>query len=79
MRIRTSQTIWSWPYELPAEPGVVAGVVTLNRNGLHVPANCPPNVRADIRIQLANVATSTAGTVSKQLVVDSLLSGIPAC
>lgn len=78
MRIRTSQTIWSWPYEVPAAPGVVAGVVTLNRNGLHVPANCPPHARADIARQMLYMASSTAGTVSKALVSDLLLNGTPA-
>jgi len=76
-RIRTSQTFWSWPYVLPADPAVVAGVVTLNRNGLHVPANCPPHVRADVRIQLLNMTSASAGTVGKQLVYDPLILGIP--
>jgi hypothetical protein len=77
MRIRTSQTIWSWPYEVPSEPGVVAGVVTLNRNGLHVPANCPANVRADILRQMQGMGSATAGTVGKALVADPLLLGVP--
>lgn len=77
VRIRTSQTLWSWPYALPAEPDVVAGVVTWNRNGLHVPANCPSYVRADVRTQLTNMAGAASGTVSKQLVYDPLISGIP--
>ena len=78
MLIRTSQTIWSWPYELPTNPDVVAGVVTLNRNGLHVPANCPPYVRADIRQQLQYMASVSTGTVGKFLVSDLLLTGVPA-
>lgn len=78
MRIRTSQTIWNWPYELSTQPGVVAGVVTWNRNGLHVPANCPPNVRKDIRTQLVGMANSTVGTISKAIVYDVLVDGIPA-
>lgn len=77
VRIRTSQTLWSWPYALPADPDVVAGVVTWNRNGLHVPANCPPFVRADVISQLIKMALNTAGSVSKQLVYDLLISGIP--
>lgn len=77
MRIRTMQTLWSWPYELPAMPDVVAGVVTWNRNGLHIPANCPPHVRADVRTQLYNMTTGTAGTIGKQLVYDPMILGIP--
>lgn len=77
MRIRTSQTIWSWPYDLSTEPDVVAGVVTLNRNGLHVPANCPPFVRADIRRQLQDMASTTAGSIGKVLVSDVLQYGTP--
>jgi len=78
MRIRTSQTLWTWPYDLASEPGVVAGVVTWNRNGLHIPANCPTNVRADIRHQLAKLADPTAGSIGKVLVYDLMLDGIPA-
>lgn len=78
MRIRTSQTIWSWPYEISTEPGVVAGVVTWNRNGLHVPANCPPNVRADIRQQLASMASMATGSIGKALVGDLILTDVPA-
>lgn len=77
MRIRTSQTIWNWPYEVDAEPGVVAGVVTWNRNGLHVPANCPLNVRLDIRLQLSNMSLSNTGMISKALVYTPLVEGIP--
>jgi hypothetical protein len=77
MRIRTSQTVWTWPYDVPAEPGVVAGVITWNRNGLHVPANCPAFVRADVLKQLQNMAQVTSGTVGKQLVVDPLTADTP--
>jgi hypothetical protein len=78
MRIRTSQSVWTWPYELASEPGVVAGVVTWNRNGLHVPANCPDNVRIDIRTQLGAMATTGSTSIGAQLVSDLLLNGIPA-
>lgn len=77
-KIRVSQTVWQWPYEVSAAPDVVAGIVVLNRNGLHVPLNCPPNVRADIRVQISAFAALTTGTVGKELLSDSLLNGIPA-
>lgn len=77
-KIRVSQTVWQWPYEVSSAPGVIAGIVVLNRNGLHVPLNCPPNVRADIRYQMSVMAHSTVGSVSKELVYDSLINGIPA-
>lgn len=78
MRIRVFQTLWSWPYALPSAPDVVAGVVTWNRNGLHIPANCPAHVRADVKAQLVNMAYGSAtGTVSKQLVHDPLILGVP--
>lgn len=73
--IRNSQTLWEWPYEVPSAPGVVAGVVQLNRTGLHVPSNCPANVRVDIRFQMTQMAASTAGTVGKALVHDPMLAG----
>lgn len=72
---RHSSTEWRWPYELPATPGVVAGVVTLNRTGLHVPANCPANVRADIRQQMSTMASGTAGTIGYLLVYNPLING----
>ena len=77
MRIRTSQTIWSWPYDLSTAPGIVAGVVTLNRNGLHVPANCPPFVRADVRKQIAEMASTVVGSIGRSLVHDVLMYGTP--
>lgn len=72
---RHSSTEWRWPYENPAVPGVVAGVVTLNRTGLHVPASCPANVRADIRLQMVNMPSSTAGTIGNLLVYGPLING----
>lgn len=78
LTIRHSQSLWEWPYELDSAPGVVAGTVQLNKSGLHVPANCPANVRADIRYQILGMASATAGSVGKQLVTDSIIDGIPA-
>lgn len=74
--IRNSQTLWEWPYELSSAPGVVAGVVQLNRTGLHVPSNCPANVRADIWYQLTKLASSVAGTTGSAFVYDPLVNGI---
>lgn len=73
--VRHSMTEWRWPYELTTAPGVVAGVVTLNRTGLHVPANCPANVRADIRFQTANMSVGATGSVGYLLVYAPLISG----
>lgn len=73
--VRHSSTEWKWPYELASAPGVVAGVVKLTRTGLHVPASCPANVRKDIRVQMANMAASTAGTVGANLVYNPLVTG----
>lgn len=78
LTIRHSQSLWEWPYELDSAPGVVAGTVQLNKSGLHVPANCPANVRADIRYQLLAMASTTSGSVGKQLVSDPLIDGVPA-
>lgn len=74
--LRHSQTLWQWPYELTTNPGIVAGTVSLSRTGLHVPSNCPANVRADIRTQLVNMATSTPGTVGHALVYDPVINGV---
>lgn len=78
MLIRTLQTIWVWPYEVASEPGVVAGQVIWNRNGLHIPANCPVNVLKDVREQLRNGTASTAGTVSEAIFYGPTILGIPA-
>lgn len=74
--LRHSQTLWQWPYELATNPGVVAGIVSLSRTGLHVPSNCPANVRADIRNQMVSMASSGAGTVGLALVYDPLINGV---
>lgn len=73
--IRNSQTLWEWPYEVPAAPGVVAGTVQLNKAGLHVPSNCPANVRADIRYQLSGMASNVVGSVGYVLVYDPMING----
>lgn len=74
--LRHSQTLWQWPYELTTNPGVVAGTVSLSRTGLHVPSNCPANVRADIRTQMVNMASSSVGTVGLALVYDPIINGV---
>lgn len=73
--IRNQQTIWEWPYELSSAPGVVAGTVQLNRTGLHVPSNCPANVRADIGTQLQAMAAATGGSCGLYFVYDPLING----
>lgn len=72
---RHSMSEFRWPYELSAAPGVVAGVVTYNRTGLHVPANCPAFVRADIRMQLTQMASNTAGTIGYLVTYAPLING----
>lgn len=72
---RHSMTEFRWPYENPATPGVVAGVVTYNRTGLHVPANCPAHVRADVRNQLAQLASNVVGTVGYLVTYAPLING----
>lgn len=72
---RHSSTEWKWPFEVSTAPGVVAGEVTLNRTGLHVPAHTPVNVRKDIRSQLANMASGAVGTVGYALVYQPLVAG----
>lgn len=73
--IRNTQSLWEWPYELASAPGIVAGVVQLNRTGLHVPSNCPANVRMDVKTQMTNMASASAGTVGLALVVDPIING----
>lgn len=72
---RHSMTEWRWPYELTTAPGVVAGVVTWNRTGLHVPSSCPANVRLDIKTQMSNMISSSAGTVGYLLQYAPLING----
>lgn len=72
---RHSQTVWTWPFEAVPGDGIVAGQVTLNRTGLHIPSNCPANVRADIRAQMSVMATGSAGTVGLALVYDPMING----
>lgn len=76
--VRTILSQWEWPYESAAFPGVVAGTVTWNKSGLHIPSNCPANVRADIRTQVIHLAESTTGTVGKALWYDPIILGQPA-
>lgn len=76
--IRTVVSIWEWPYELPTAPGVVAGTVIWNKTGLHIPSNCPTNVRLDVRNQITNLTSSSAGTLGKYLFYDPLIMGQPA-
>lgn len=74
--IRHMQLLADWPYEVSAAPGVVAGKISLSRTGLHVPANAPANVRADVRRQLDQLWVNYAGTVGLALHYDHLLSGV---
>jgi hypothetical protein len=72
---RHAMTEWRFPYDLPAAAGIVAGTVTLNRTGLHVPANCPIATRKDIARQMQDMASSTAGTVGYLLVYAPFILG----
>lgn len=73
-RVIRHQTITAvWPYDVAAAPGVKAGEVIYNKNGLHVPINCPDNTRKDIRQQLSALASSAVGTVGYQLLYQPLL------
>lgn len=74
--LRHSQTLWQWPYELSTSPGVVAGTVSLSRTGLHVPSNCPANVRLDIKAQMSAMASGNAGTIGFALVTDPFINGV---
>lgn len=76
--IRTMQSLWEWPYDLPTAPGVLAGVVTLNKSGLHVPSNCPANVRADIKAQIGKFASNVVGTVGEACFHNPVILGQPA-
>lgn len=74
--IRHQSTEWVWNFSDPsaAEPNALAGRVIWNRNGLHIPANCPTNVRKDIRAQMSAMANGTAGSVGLSLVYDPVIS-----
>lgn len=78
LMIRHQSTEWQWNYVDPAasDPLALAGRVIWNRNGLHVPANCPTNVRKDIRNQLTGLASGTAGTIGVLLITDPLQSEV---
>jgi len=71
---RHSSTEWVWPYETSHGSGIIGGKVVLNRSGLHVPLDCPDNVRADIRYQMTSMASSSTGSIGKALVNDPLVS-----
>lgn len=78
--VRHTATEWVWNYTNPsaADPTALAGRIILNRTGLHVPNDCPANVRKDVRQQLSGMASSSAGTVSLQLVHDPLVNQLYA-
>lgn len=78
LMIRHHATEWQWNYVDPAasDPLALAGRVIWNRNGLHVPGNCPTYVRKDIRNQLTGLASSTAGTIGLLLTTDPLQSEV---
>lgn len=74
--IRHQATEWVWNYTDPSavDPNALAGRVIWNRNGLHIPANCPTNVRKDIRAQMSVMANNSAGSVGLNLVHDPVIS-----
>lgn len=74
--VRHSSTEWKWPYESATVPGTLGGVVKLTRTGLHVPNSCPINVRKDIRMQMTNMASATAGTTGDHLIYGPLVTGV---
>lgn len=78
LTVRNLSMLWEWPYELPTAPGIVAGVVQWNKTGVHIPANCPAFVRADIITQLTYIAVSAAGTVGRMALYDPIVAGVPA-
>ena len=73
--IRVIQETWSWPYENPAVPGIVAGYVNHGPTGLRFPVDAPPFVLADVRYQLANRASSSAGTVGFAHIYSPMITG----
>lgn len=77
MSIRHSSVSVEWPYEKVPGDGIVVGKVTFNKNGLHIPIDCPANVRLDVRNNLINYfMTVTAGTVGGELSYNPLITGV---
>lgn len=76
--VRTIAMTWSWPYELAATPGVVAGYINYGPTGLRFPVDAPDNVKKDVRTQLTNWASGVGGTVGFAFITDPILNGLPA-
>lgn len=75
--VRHSSIQVDWPYEKTPGDGLVAGRVTFNKNGLHVPVDCPANVRADVRANLASYFSGiAAGHVGSELNYFPLITGV---
>lgn len=74
--IRTLSEVWTWPYEDPAVPGVVAGYINHGPAGLKYPVDAPINVLKDVRTQLSNRAAATGGSVGFAHVYDPMVNGI---
>lgn len=73
--IRIISEVWSWPYENPSNPGVVAGTINHGPTGLRFPIDCPENVRKDVRTQLADRASGVGGRVGNAHVYLPLITG----
>lgn len=77
LSVRHSSLAIEWPYEKVYGDGIIAGKVTFNKNGLHVPIDCPDVVRADVRYQLSTFfSTSTAGYLGSELHYYPLVTGV---
>lgn len=74
--VRHASSEWRWPFEVAPGSGIVNPTpVTLNRTGIHIPAETPLNVRKDIHRQLSQMADSTAGTVGLLLSYGPMVLG----
>lgn len=76
LMVRHLSSEWIWNYVDPsaAEPLALAGKIIWNKTGLHIPANCPANVRKDVRSQIVSLTQSTAGSVGLQVFYNPLLT-----
>lgn len=74
--VRHASSEWRWPFEVTPGSGIVNPTpVTLNRTGLHIPAETPLNVRKDIHRQMEKMADISAGTVGFLLVYGPMVLG----
>jgi len=74
--VRHQATEIRWPFETSVGSGILGGEASLTKTGLHIPANCPTNVRKDIVQQLSYMASGSAGTLGYELVVAPVINGL---